>query len=360
MNDVKSIEVRWDGKTVGRMALTKEGRCAFEYSPAFVASGVSVSPFELPLRPGVFVAHSQPFDGGFGVFDDCLPDGWGTLVLKRYLQAQGIDPHSLTLLQQLAIVGSKGRGALEFVPDCSGMTPSEVSSLSKLESEALKLLETDDYQSGCIDELMHRGGSPGGARPKVFVSDQGRQWLVKFRARYDSEDIGQREYHYSLLAKACGVEMPPTRLIDGKYFAVERFDRTATGRLHVISMAGLVGADYRLPSIDYAHIFHACGTLTRNISELWKVFRLMAFNYLIGNKDDHAKNFAFIFRGGQWHFAPAYDLLPSNGIGGYHTTSINNNITPSPADLVKVAGDAGLSASEALETIARMHSVIKA
>lgn len=49
--------------------------------------------------------------------------------------------------------------------------------------------------------------------------------------------------------------------------------------------------------------------LTHSVAELWKVYRLMVFNYLIGNKDDHAKNFAFIHRDGDWHFAPAYDLL---------------------------------------------------
>ena len=68
--------------------------------------------------------------------------------------------------------------------------------------------------------------------------------------------------------------------------------------------------------------------LTHSVAELWKVYRLMVFNYLIGNKDDHAKNFAFIYRDGDWHFAPAYDLLPSDGINGFRTTSINDKIEP--------------------------------
>ena len=59
---------------------------------------------------------------------------------------------------------------------------------------------------------------------------------------------------------------------------------------------------------------------------MWKVYRLIVFNYLIDNKDDYAKNFAFIYRDGDWHFALAYDLLPSDGINGFHTTSINDNI----------------------------------
>ena len=86
MNNLKSVEIWWDGRLVGRLALTREGLCAFEYSAEQLASGVSISPFELPLRSGVFIAKPRPFDGGFGVFDDCLPDGWGLLVLDRYLQ----------------------------------------------------------------------------------------------------------------------------------------------------------------------------------------------------------------------------------------------------------------------------------
>lgn len=82
--------------------------------------------------------------------------------------------------------------------------------------------------------------------------------------------------------------------------------------------------------------------------EMWKVYRLMVFNYLIDNKDDHAKNFAFIYRDGDWHFAPAYDLLPSDGINGFRTTSINNSIEPSKEDIFTVAVKAGLDKKEAM------------
>lgn len=68
-----------------------------------------------------------------------------------------------------------------------------------------------------------------------------------------------------------------------------------------------------------------------------KVYRLMVFNYLIDNRDDHAKNFSFVYHGGKWHFTPAYDLLPSDGINGYRTTSVNNSIDPTDADVIIAA-----------------------
>ena len=83
MNSIKRIEVIYDNRLVGRLALTKESLCAFEYSAEWLNSGFSISPFELP------------FDGGFGVFDDCLPDGWGLLILDRYLQRNGVNPRTL-------------------------------------------------------------------------------------------------------------------------------------------------------------------------------------------------------------------------------------------------------------------------
>lgn len=119
MTNITQIEVRYDNRLVGRLALTKDALCAFEYSSDWLQSGFSISPFELPLRNGVFMAKPRPFEGGFGVFDDCLPDGWGLLVLDRYLKQKGINPNALTLLDRLALVGTTGRGALEFHPDKS-------------------------------------------------------------------------------------------------------------------------------------------------------------------------------------------------------------------------------------------------
>ena len=359
MNSIRQIEVIYANRVVGHLVLTKEGLCAFEYSTEWLTSGFSISPFELPLRSGVFIAKPRPFDGGFGVFDDCLPDGWGLLILDRYLQRQGINPRSLTLLDRLALVGSTGRGALEFRPDKSVVAKQDYADFEKLALEAEQILDSDDYAGKGIEEFQHRGGSPGGARPKIFARYEGKEWLVKFRAKQDLKRIGCEEYNYSILAKECGIEMPETRLFEDKYFGVERFDRTSSGKLHVVSIAGLIGADYRIPSIDYSHIFQVCAALTHNVAELWKVYRLMVFNYLIENKDDHAKNFAFIYRDGEWHFSPAFDILPSDGMNGFHTTSINDSIEPTKDDLIAVAVKAGLNKKEAEEIFLSMKSDIK-
>ena len=118
-------------------------------------------------------------------------------------------------------------------------------------------------------------------------------------------------------------------------------------------MAGLLNADYRAPSIDYRHIFQLTSLLTHSVAELWQVYRLMCFNVLIGNKDDHAKNFAFLYDG-EWHLAPAYDLVPSDGFNGYHTTTVNDSVAPQKTDLLAIAEKFGLpvrTADEVFEEI---------
>lgn len=71
--------------------------------------------------------------------------------------------------------------------------------------------------------------------------------------------------------------------------------------------------------------------LTRDVREVEKMFRLMRFNVRICNKDDHSKNFSFVMdEAGEWKLSPAYDLTPSEGINGEHTSLVNGkgeNIT---------------------------------
>ena len=347
-------------KLVGWLALTKEDVSAFQYDAAWIRSGFSISPYELPLENDVFIAERTPFDGGFGVFDDSLPDGWGSLVLDRLLRKHKINPCHLTLLDRLALVGRNGRGALEFIPDYSQTTIEEIKDIERLAEDTQKILSTDEYMGSGIDELYQKGGSPGGARPKIVIKVDGDEWLVKFPAKDDSKNIGKTEYHYAILARMCDVDMPETKLIEGKYFAVKRFDRADAGKkVHCVSAAALLRADYRLPSIDYTHLFQICNDLTRNRQELWRLYRLMCFNFLIGNKDDHAKNFSFLCNNGSWTLSPAYDLLPSDGINGYRTTSINDSIEPQPADLFAVAENHGLDKHRAEQVFEEMKSTIQ-
>ena len=342
MNEIKVIDVFMNKVKVGRIAQTADSLCAFEYDPDYLQTGKSISPFGLPLKKEVFIAKRTPFNGGFGVFDDSLPDGWGALILDRYLKSKGINPDKLSVLQRLTLVGSSGRGALEYRPNNSLRMEEEFIDLNRLADDTLKIL-TSDYEEGSLDTLYRYGGSSGGARPKVFVKIDGKEWLVKFRTASDPENIGEIEYNYSLLAKRCGIRMPETRLFEGKYFGTERFDRTPRGKIHTVSAAGLLNADYRIPSLDYNDLLQLCHILTKNMEEVYSLFRQMVFNVAIKNRDDHAKNFSFQLIDGEWRLSPAYDLLPGNGFNGFHTTTVNNTGDPSKDDVLAVGIKSGLN-----------------
>lgn len=357
MNNIKVVEVFMNEAKVGRIALTPDSLCAFEYDPVFITTGKSISPFHLPLHAEVFIAKQDPFSGNFGVFDDSLPDGWGLLIMDRYLKSKNIDFSKLTVLQKLSLVGSNGRGALEYKPDLSEVSNDEVIDFDRLASDAQKIL-TSNYEHGSLDELYKYGGSPGGARPKIFIKTDGKEWLVKFRSNTDPQDIGQTEYKYSLLAKKCGINMPETRLFEGKYFGVERFDRKPGSKIHTVSAAGLLNADYRSPSLDYLGLLKLCHILTKNIEEVYSLFRLLVFNVAIKNRDDHAKNFSFQLINKEWKLSPAFDLLPSAGFNGFHTTTINGNGDPSIADIMAVANQSGLNNQRSKEIIEMVYDCI--
>lgn len=109
-NDFRGLEV-------GTLSLTPDNRlCAFEYNKDWLMEGFSISPLELPLKPGLFVAKPQPFNGNFGIFEDSLPDGYGRYLLHKTLLKEGVDDRNLSALDKLSLVGNGGMGALTYEP----------------------------------------------------------------------------------------------------------------------------------------------------------------------------------------------------------------------------------------------------
>lgn len=357
---------------VGRLAL-KDRRIYFEYDRAFLERRLELSPFSLPLKAGVFSSQESAFEGLFGLFNDSLPDGWGRLLLDRQLRQRGIAPERLSALDRLAHVGRHGMGALCYEPDHSeGELPASALKLDMLARESAAVLV--GKASEVLGELLALNGSSAGARPKVMVAvnadkkriisglanvpDDMEPWIIKFAASLDARDTGPIEYAYSLMAKEAGLNMPETHLFPAAeehgYFGVRRFDRQAGQRLHMHTVSGLLHADHRLPSLDYETILKATLHLTRSMPEVEAMFRLAVFNVLTHNRDDHAKNFAFLMdRNGTWRVAPVYDLTFSSGPGGEHCTTImGEGRNPGISHLTALAEKMGLShAGEIIEKV---------
>ena len=358
ITSVNKLQVFFRHQLVGTLGRTPDHtRCTFQYAPEWLRIGFSISPLELPLRAELFIAEPTPFYGNFGVFEDSLPDGYGRYLLNRLLQKHGIDELSLSPLQRLAIVGSSGMGALRYEPEMIEAEKHLLPELSTLQQMALDVLSEKTTEG--VDTLYYNSGNSGGCRPKCLYRDDEGQWLVKFRHTYDPLDMGVQEYRYNQLAEACGIIVPKYKLLNGSYFASKRFDLDADGRpLHVATAAALLRENIHPPKTDYKVLLALTGFITQSPSEVEQMFRRMVFNVLIGNKDDHAKNFSFIHTDDGWHLAPAYDLTRCvQGYNGEHATSVMGSGTPTEADMLNVAESIRIPRTRAMEIIRELRSI---
>ena len=336
------LTVKYHGEKVGTLSLTPDNRlCAFEYDREWMAEGFSVSPLELPLKPGLFIAKPRPFYGNFGIFEDSLPDGYGRYLLHRALMREGIDDRKLTSIDRLSLVGNSGMGALCYEPETIITKGEEMSDFDLLQEKALEVLkEQQDTDAGL---LLYNSGNSGGCRPKAVFSDNEGHWLIKFRHTYDPVDMGVQEFHYNEVAKKCGINVTDFKLTAGKYFTTRRFDITEDGeRIHTATAGGLLCVSLSEPVLDYSNLMALTGYLTQNPKDVEEMYRRMVFNYLTDNKDDHCKNFSFMVRKDdagkwKWHLAPAYDLtLCAEGYNGQHATSVNQTGFPTLTDFIAV------------------------
>lgn len=364
MNENK-LAVVYHGVSVGELIQTVDRRVGFQYSDEWLGDGFSLNPFSLPLKRGVFIPKYEPFDGLYGVFADSLPDGWGRLLVDRFLAKKGLNPHTVNAIERLAIVGAGGMGALEYQPAQSFTLMVPGLELDTIAAECSEVLA--DRPCEGLDRLFTLGGSSGGARPKILTMLDGEPWIVKFPSRYDGENIGREEYDYAECARHCGLEVAATRLmpssIHAGYFATRRFDRRGEAKVYMASVAALLETSHRVPNLDYHLLMKLTRILCKDSTELMKMFRLMCFNVLAHNRDDHSKNFSYLYNDAEkrWTLAPAYDLTYSYSLNGEHATTINGEgQNPTMDDILAVARQAGLNVAMAQRIAADIKECVLA
>lgn len=347
MDNYKYLKVFYNNQLVGTLAKTSDRLVAFEYDSDWLNNGFSISPFSLPLVKKVFIPKFDPFGGLFGVFNDSLPDGWGRLLVDRLLLKNQINPNETDNLNRLAVVQDCGMGALTYQPEHKFESQEQESDYDKLATECSKILESQNSDN--LDELFQLGGSSGGARPKILTKINGEDWIIKFPSSYDPPKIGEQEYKYSLCAKTCGIKMSETKLFESKicsgYFGIKRFDRKNCKKIHMVSVSGLLETSHRLPNLDYSILMKLTLELTKNYQDIEQLYRLMCFNIFAHNRDDHSKNFSFLFDEDkkEWHLSPAYDLTYSSSFNGEHATTINGEgKNPTLEDILTIAKGIGI------------------
>ena len=292
---------------------------------------MQISPLHLPLNDTIYKAPAIPFNGLHGVFSDSIPDGWGLLLMDRFLRQKGINVRKITSLDRLLYIGSTGMGALSYEPDHSEPSTENCLDLFELSQEASAVYA--GKQQDILPELFKAGGSPGGARPKIVVGIKENQiisgernlpagyeaWMIKFHTSQD-KDEGLIEEAYARMLRLANINMPATQLQRVKnrsFFSVKRFDRINNQKLHVHSLAGLINANFRNPDFDYEKLIRLTLLLTKNTEDAIQAYRQMVFNILANNHDDNTKNFSFMMDAkGIWRLSPAYDITFNQCYGG--------------------------------------------
>jgi serine/threonine-protein kinase HipA len=338
------VEVRAWGKTVGAVA-GSGGQYEFQYDPSWKRTGIDLSPLLMPVgssrsRFSFPALGEQTFHRLPPLLADALPDKFGNAIVDAWLATQGVAKSTITPLDRLTYLGSRGMGALEFVPD-SGPTAPRPSALDLNElvtaarAAVAGTLSDETTTHHALNQIISVGTSAGGARPKAVVNindvtgeirpgqtipgPDETAWLLKFDGVGEDIQLGESrqytriEYAHSEMARAAGITMTETRLLreNGRaHFLTRRFDRDGGDRIHMQTLCGIDAVDFNLRDTnDYAQLFTVANQLGLDADARTQIFRRMAFNVAASNHDDHSKNHSFLLKqGGAWELAPAYDV----------------------------------------------------
>lgn len=385
-------EVVIKGKTVGAVFYDQNKQVAtFEYSEEWLDTGYSISPLHLPLTKQIYqfpYLNKETYHGLPGALADTLPDDFGNAVINAWLARQGRNVASFSPVERLLYTGTRGMGALEFLPQIRDQLPTpvdlNVSALVDLTQQVLDTRSKLDVTMSTegLAEIVQVGTSAGGARPKAVVGlnkDKThvlsgqldlpagyKHYLIKFdgvkERRSESEifgdpaGYGRLEYAYFLAATAAGINMMPCELLEESgraHFLTERFDREGNDKHHFQSLCAMAHADFRKPGLySYEQVFSVMRELLSSFTDAVEFMRRMVFNVMFRNQDDHTKNFGFLYDPDtrRWRLSPAFDVAWSYSAESYwtkqHNMSINGKVTGITYDDLKacVASSPRLSA----------------
>jgi len=368
---VTVAEVRLWGKSIGAVSWDESAALAhFEYDPDFVLSGIEVAPLTMPLSKQIYSFPALPretFHGLPGLLADSLPDDFGNALINVWLANQGRTPETFNPVERLCYTGTRGMGALEYLPSqgpsADKSEPVDVKALVELASKiltkrnALQGSFNPELREDSLLDILRVGTSAGGARAKAIIAWNQKTnevrsgqlkagkgfscWLLKFdgvsgnrdKELEDSAGYGLIEHAYYHMAKRAGIDMEESRLLkeNGRsHFMTRRFDRTASGqKIHMQSFCAMEHFDFKKAGAhSYEQALRTIRKLGMPMVTIEEQFRRMAFNIIGRNQDDHVKNIAFLMdKSGNWSLSPAFDMTysynPQGDWTSRHQMSLN-------------------------------------
>jgi serine/threonine-protein kinase HipA len=320
------LRVLVNGDLVGFLDVA-EGRWSFDYDAGWSAYALSPS-FPLATRTyrdSADIRHVEWF------FENLLPEG----RLRELIASRDrIDPKDTWAL--LLRHGQDTAGALSLLPetlDASGIKEKLLplsrdalqDKIQESRSRNLPLMASWDDIRMSLAGAQEKLGLRIDAHGAMFLPEgiAASTHIVKpENASADFPFCPANEFFCMRLAAELKVPVSQVDLLHlpEPLYVIERFDRAPDAetirRLHQIDLCQALGVS---PSKKYEsegglglqHLFDLVRSpfidrpiVATNATLLW-----VAFNYVVGNLDAHAKNIAFLMRGQKAAVAPFYDML---------------------------------------------------
>ena len=284
------------------------------------------SPFAslVPLQGGAIWVDeadglSQQHGGLPWFLDDMRPQGFmGRTFAHAHPELQlGSDPRHWNdddVLRALALFGDDLPGNLVVGEAAFQRFHSLPQRASRADSHADYPRLAEQAMQGTLS-----GSSAGGEQPKFCTRLGERHVIVKFSPASDAP-VDQRlrdllvceHLALTVLAQA-GLPAAKTAIVSGGgriFLEAERFDRTAQGRIGMVSL--MVYDNEYVGEMDNwaatANRMLARGLLTPKDARTLRL--LEAYGVLIANTDRHYGNISLILNNDDWTLSPTYDMLP--------------------------------------------------
>jgi serine/threonine-protein kinase HipA len=306
---------------VGRLWLDERRRFVFEYNEDWlIRKGAVPLSLSLPLRKAPYTDDAaRPF------FANLLPESEIRKVIARQLGIS--EQNDFAMLEE---IGGECAGAVSVLPQ--GSFPQENPGYRELGEEELhKVIAELPRRPFLVGEKGVRL-SLAGAQNKLPVYMEGNRIFLATGNSPSThimkppiqglEETVENETFCMMLASSLGLPVPQVTIRRGqdKLYIVERFDRERDKegkvlRLHQEDFCQALGIlpDQKYESEGGPSLGRCFGLLKeRSISpaaDQKALLSCVAFNFLVGNADAHAKNLAVIYTPKGPRLAPFYDLI---------------------------------------------------
>lgn len=234
---------------IGRLGFDEnQNKSSFQYNPEFLKSNQYLQLFpqtgiikRIPQTQLFSQFNSETFRGLPPMISDSLPDMFGNIIFKKWLETSNKNFKQISVIEQLAYVADRGMGALEYrpakvIPQTATIDLNEIIHVLK---EVLKTKQETNAPALNHETLLNIfkiGSSAGGARPKILISKNIQTGEIipgdiNYSADYEhyliklsiDDELGYSreviEYAYYLTATQLGIRMMHSTLIDQKHFA---------------------------------------------------------------------------------------------------------------------------------------------